>query len=185
MCLILTQSGIGYRIILGANSAAALPAVGENAAFYTYMGVREDAIELYGFETFEEREAFEILKSINKVGSRTALSILSQFRPQELYDIVMNENLSALMKVSGIGKKTAQHILLELRYKLKSQAHGNVPPRNAITGVAQDIQAALGNLGYSEEECGGIVRAIVKEEPDIDLGSGIRKALKELAKKNE
>lgn len=181
-CLVLTSGGVGYRVVLPAHTMRNLPPVGAQAAFYTYMNVREDAIELFGFDTFAERQTFEALKSVNKVGPRMAMSILSTFRPNELQEIVLQDNVAALKKVSGIGQKTAQHILLELRYKLGSAGGVDRLASGDGAGIFTDLVAALLNLGYSEQESGEVARAIAKAEPGIDLASAIRLALKQLTR---
>ena len=118
-CLIVTEGGVGYEVALPAHTLAALPDRGEPLALYTSLAVREDALELFGFASFEERQTFEVLVSISKVGARTALAILSIFRPDDLRRLVLEDDVLALTRVSGIGKKTAQHVFLELKYKLK------------------------------------------------------------------
>lgn len=181
--IVLSSGGIGYRLILPGHTQATLPDKGQEVSFFTSMAVREDAIELFGFSTFEERQTFEILRTINKVGARTALAILAVFRPAELRQIVLDENISALTKVAGIGKKTAEHVFLELKYKLpaleRQPAITGIPAQG---GVYADVVAALANLGYGSEECGAAVRTILKAEPDLDVASAIRQALKQLAK---
>lgn len=183
-CIVRTKGGIGYRLALPGHTFASLPEAGAEVAFYTSMAVREDAIELFGFTTFEERQTFEILRGISKIGSRTALAILSAYRPSELERLVIEENIQALTKVPGIGQKTAQHALLELRYKLGSLNKSAAPATNipASPGVYSDTVSALINLGYTEAECSGVVRDILKAEPDLDCGAAIRQALKEMAK---
>lgn len=180
-CLVLTQAGIGYQVALPDHTLAGLPSPGSPVAFYTYLAVREDAMELFGFATFEERQAFGILTGISRVGARTALAILSVFRPDSLRAAVMEDNLGALLKVPGIGQKTAQHILLELKYKLAAVATGQSGAQQPAN-IYGDTLAALLNLGYSESECAMPVREILKREPDLDVGSAIRLALKALAK---
>ena len=127
-CLIVTEGGVGYEVALPAHTLAALPDRGEQLALYTSLAVREDALELFGFASFEERQTFEVLVSISKVGARTALAILSIFRPDDLRRLVLEDDVLALTRVSGIGKKTAQHVFLELKYKLKVE---DVPGRRA------------------------------------------------------
>lgn len=181
--LVLTSGGTGYRLILPEHTLMTLPERGEEVSFYASMAVREDAIELFGFSTFEERQTFEILRTINKVGARTALAILAVYRPPELRQIVLDENIGALTKVAGIGKKTAEHVLLELKYKLPGlemqPAISGVPDHGGVYG---DVMAALANLGYGRDECSAMTRQILKEEPDLDVGGAIRKVLKLLAK---
>lgn len=182
-CLIVTDSGIGYELSLPAHTWRNLPPPGQRAAFFTTLAVREDAQELFGFESFVERQTFNILTGISKVGARTALAILSLFRPEDLRRIVMEDNVAALVKVPGIGQKTAQHIFLELKYKLA--ASGGVSEMPAVPrqgGVYADTLAGLLNLGYPEEECARHVREVLEAEPDLDVGSAIRLCLKALSK---
>lgn len=182
-CILLTSAGIGYEITLPAHTWQNLPSIGQTAAFFISHVMREDAQELFGFETFAERQTFNVLTGISKVGARTALAILSLFRPEELRQIVMEDNLPALIRVPGIGQKTAQHIFLELKYKLASTAtHSGaiLPPQPK--GVYGDTLTGLLNLGYPEEECARHARAVLEAEPDLDVGSAIRLCLKALSK---
>ena len=148
-------------------------------------GSREDAQQLFGFATFEERQVFEVLLTISKVGARTALAILSLYRPDDLRRIVLEEDVDALTRVSGIGKKTAQHVFLELKYKLKVE---DVPqaavlaPNGRPGSVFRDVLDGLSNLGYSEDECAPVVKNILLQEPDLDVTGALRAALKALAR---
>ena len=184
--LVVTQGGVGYAVGLPAHTLASLPGRGEAVAFYTSLAVREDALELFGFASFEERQTFEVLVSISKVGARTALGILSIFRPDDLRRLVLEDDVLALTRVSGIGKKTAGHIFLELKYKLKVD---DAPQAAALVGsgvrpgsVFRDVLDGLGNLGYSEDACAPMVKKILLEEPDLDVTGALRAALKTLAK---
>lgn len=184
-CLILTAGGVGYEVALPTHTLAALPGKGEPVALFTSLAVREDALELFGFATFEERQTFEVLVSISKVGARTGLAILSVYRPEDLRRLVLEEDVLSLTRVSGIGKKTAQHIFLELKYKLSVDD----APQAAVlaaTGrpgsVYRDVLAGLANLGYAEEECAPLVKKILHAEPDLDVTGTLRAALKALAK---
>ncbi len=184
-CLVVTEGGVGYAVALPAHTLAALPGRGEAVAFYTSLAVREDALELFGFASFEERQTFAVLVSISKVGARTALGILSIFRPEDLRRLVLEDDVLALTRVSGIGKKTAEHIFLELKYKLKVD---DTPQTAVLAGgarpgsVFRDVLDGLGNLGYSEDECAPMVKKILMEEPDLDVTGALRAALKTLAK---
>ena len=170
-CLLVTESGVGYEVGLPTHTCAALPERGQHAAFYICHVIREDAQELYGFATFEERQTFRTLLSISKVGARTALSILSLYRPDELRRVAADEDITALTRVPGIGKKTAQHILLELKYKLTRPS-----------AVFRDAVDGLLNLGYPEEECAALVHELLQESPDLDVSEVLRAALKTLGK---
>ncbi len=185
-CVIMTQGGIGYAVALPLHTLSRLPEQGAHVSFFTSLQVREDALELYGFETFDERQTFEVLISISKVGARTALAILSLYRPDDLRRLVLEEDMVGLTRVSGIGKKTAQHIFLELKYKLKLD---NVP--HTLMGGAQpsagnvfrDVQDGLANLGYAEEETAPLIRNILEAEPDLDVSAALRASLKALAQR--
>lgn len=182
-CIVLTGGGVGYEIYLPAHTLGKLPDQGSEAAFYTSMIVREDAQELYGFETFEEKQTFEILVTISKIGARTALAIISSYRPDDLQAVVRGGDIQALTKISGIGQKTAQHIMLELKYKLKNlAADAKNPPRIPESSAFVDTLTAMLNLGYDEGECAPLIREIFQKHPDMDAGGAIKLTLKALAK---
>ncbi|MDR2743723.1 MAG: Holliday junction ATP-dependent DNA helicase RuvA [Desulfovibrio sp.] len=185
-CIVVTRSGLGYELALPRPALHALPAKGDDVALYVSLVVREDALELFGFTAFEEKRMFETLLTISKVGARTALSILSIFRPEDLRRIVQEEDPAILARVSGIGKKNAQHIFLELRYKLKAD-FGPEPALPTAAGglpaVFRDTLSGLAGLGYSEGECAPLVRRILHAEPDIDVAGAIRFALRQLGKR--
>ncbi|MDR1124565.1 MAG: Holliday junction branch migration protein RuvA [Deltaproteobacteria bacterium] len=185
-CLVLTAGGLGYELFLPGHLFAKLPEKSGKVQFYVHTQVREDALELFGFSTWDERETFQTLISINRVGARTALGVLGTFRPDDLRSLVIDEDVFGLTQVSGIGKKTAQQIFLELKFKLKLD---NVPVRggSAQAGGAsllRDAVAGLANLGYAEDEAAFVVKEVLKDEPELDLGSILRAALKKMAKRN-
>jgi Holliday junction DNA helicase RuvA len=181
-CVLVTPGGVGYEVFLAAPAFARLPSRGGEAFFYTCTVVREDALELYGFESWDERETFLVLTSISRVGARTAMSILSVFRPDDLRRLVAEDDVIALTRVSGIGKKTGQQIFLELKYKLKGEA--TMPPMEAGRpgSVAADAVAGLVNLGYAEDEAAQTVKGVLSDEPDLDVSGALRAALKALAR---
>ena len=126
-----------------------------------------------------------MLTGISKVGARTALAMLSVFRPDDLRRLVLEEDLAALTRVPGIGKKTAQHILLELKYKLKTDDAPALAPlagQERPGSVLRDVLDGLAGLGYGEEEAGPLARAVLQEEPDLDVSGALRAVLKALAK---
>ena len=182
-CTVLTSGGTGYRIHMTDPGLMALPPEGSEVELHTSLVVREDAMELFGFFSAEERDTFEILTGISKIGARTALAILSVFDPAQLQDVVASGDPHPLTRVSGIGTKTAQHIFLELKYKLRSVA--TAPVRIVTSTAAGDAIAALVNLGYQQDECAPIVNELVKEEKDLDVSEIIRLALKRLARSKQ
>ena len=182
-CVVATSGGVGYEVHLPGHTLAHLPSKGGEVRFFICTVVREDALELFGFDTWDERETFLILTSINRVGARTAMSVLTVFRPDDLRGLTAQEDALSLTRVPGIGKKTAQQLLLELKYKLKQ---GNaVAPAGGTRkpgSVLSDAVAGLANLGYEEDEALDVVKKILAEEPDLDVGGALRAALKALAR---
>ena len=185
-CVLVTAGGVGYEIFLPEHALASLPAQGGMASFFTSFIVREDAQELFGFPTWDERQTFVLLRGINRVGARTALAILSQYRPDDLRRIVAEDDANALTRVPGIGKKTAQQIFLELKYKLKpgdgpislsapsASAPANTVYRDALTGLA--------NLGYDEDMAGPLLKEALAADPDLSVGEALRAVLKAVGK---
>ena len=182
-CLLITEGGVGYEVFLPAPTRSALPAAGAPIQLYICTVVREDALELYGFSSWDERQTFIILTSISKVGAKTGLAILSLYRPDDLRRIVLEDDWLMLTQVSGIGKKTGQHIFLELKYKLAAGETGI----GAFSGAGQssifkDALTGLTNLGYDEQEAGRILKEVLAAEPDLDVSGALRAALKALAR---
>ncbi len=182
-CVVVTPGGVGYEVYLAGHSLSRLPAEGGQVRFFAATVVREDALELFGFESWDERETFQVLISITRVGARTAMAILTVFRPDDLRRLVLEEDALSLTRVSGIGKKSAQQIFLELKYRLKLDATlPGAAPVAARGGVLADAVAGLVNLGYDEEEALQTVKKVLTGEPDLDVGAALRAALKALAR---
>ncbi|MEI6722792.1 MAG: Holliday junction branch migration protein RuvA [Betaproteobacteria bacterium] len=170
--------GVGYEIDVPMSTFYNLPATGEKVVLLTHLVVREDAHILFGFGTEDERAAFRKLIRISGVGARTALSVLSGLSVNDLAHAVATQDGARLTKVPGIGKKTAERLLLELKGKLADAIPG------ATSGGAQasptaDVLNALISLGYSEKEA---LLATKSLPADIPVSEGIRAALKALAK---
>ena len=182
-CLLVTESGVGYEVYLPGHTLSSLPAMGEALELYICTVVREDAIELFGFASWDERQTFLVLTSISKVGAKTATAILGLLRPDDLRRIVAEDDWLMLTQVSGIGKKTAQHIFLELKYKLASSVAG-IPSINAQgqSHLFKDVLAGLLNLGYDEQEALAVLKNVLTAEPDLDVSGALRAALKALAR---
>ncbi len=181
-CLLVTAGGLGYELFLPEYTLASLPRSGETVAFYTSLIVREDSQELFAFPTFEERQTFNLLLGINRVGARTALAILSLYRPGDLRRIVTENDTTALTHVPGIGKKTAQQIFLELQYRLKPSSPAISLPSVGASSVYRDALTGLTNLGYDEESAARALREVLGEEANLSVGEALRKALRLLGK---
>lgn len=183
-CVLVTKDGIGYEIFIPSHTAYALPNRGEHFYVYTAFVVREDAQELFGFETWDERETFRMLITINRVGARTALSILSSFRPDDLRRIVAQDDMLALTKVSGIGKQTGQKIFLELQYKMKGDSTPlGVKSVDIPSSVFKDALTGLVNLGYEEGQVAVLLKEVLATEADLSVSEALRATLKAIAQK--
>ena len=170
--------GVGYEVDVPMGTFYNLPAVGATVSLLTHFVVREDAQLLYGFGTAQEREVFRQLLRISGVGARTALAILSGMSVADLAQAVAAQEMARLVKVPGIGKKTAERLLLELKGKLGEVAMP-AAGTGATTEAQQDILQALLALGYSDKEAAAVLKTL---PPGVEVGEGIRLALKALAR---
>ena len=169
--------GVGYEVDVPMSTFCNLPAEGSEITLLTHFIVREDAQLLYGFATAAERQTFRALIRISGVGPRIALAVLSGMSTQDLADAVEQGNATLLTRVPGIGKKTADRLVLELKGKLAGNAFA--PAGGAVSAAQADILSALMALGYSEREAQASVRALPAE---VTVSEGIRLALKALAR---
>lgn len=171
--------GVGYEVDVPMSTFYNLPAVGEPVSLLTHFVVREDAQVLYGFGTAGEREAFRQLIRISGVGPRTALSLLSGLSVADLAQAVTVQDASRLVKIPGIGKKTAERLLLELKGKFGADLAGAGTAAAAAGDGQADIQQALLALGYSDKEASAALKSLPK---DVGVSEGIKLALKALAR---
>jgi Holliday junction DNA helicase RuvA len=174
--VIVDCGGVGYEVQVPMSTFYNLPADGHKVTLLTHFVVREDAQILYGFSSNKEREAFRQLIKITGVGPRTALSILSGMDVGDLAQAVTLQEAGRLVKVPGIGKKTAERLLLELKGKLGADIGA---PLGAVGDAQMDILQALLALGYSDKEAAAALKALPK---DVGVSDGIKLALKALAK---
>lgn len=177
--ILLDVGGVGYEIDVPMSTFYNLPAAGEKVALQTHMIVREDGHFLYGFLTEDERAAFRQLLKITGVGARIALAVLSGMSVRELAQAVTLQEAGRLVKIPGIGKKTAERLLLELRDRLPKTAAAGVAAGQTTPAPADDILNALMALGYSERE---VIPALKNLPEGVVVSEGIRLALKQLSK---
>jgi Holliday junction DNA helicase RuvA len=170
--------GVGYEIDVSMSTFYNLPAVGEKVALYTHLSIRDDAHNLYGFGSLEERSVFRQLVRVSGIGSRTALSLLSGMSVSEIIRAVSFQDSARFSRVPGIGKKTADRLLLELKDKLGSELDVTSGSRDQ-SDSRMDIINALLALGYSSKEVESVIKHIPK---DVSVSDGIRQALKALSK---
>ena len=155
--------GVGYRASTSTSTLRALPSVGEECVLHTRMVVREDAMLLFGFADRGERVAFDSLMAVSKVGPKLALAILSAFSPQEIAEAVGRGDVVKLASVPGLGKKTAERLVLELRGKSLAAFDPGVLSGN-IGGPYVEAREALAALGYSIEEAENALKEVPPQE---------------------
>ena len=175
--ILVDANGVGYEIDVPMSTFYQLPSISERVTLLTHLIVREDAHQLYGFSTHSERAAFRELIKISGVGARTALSVLSGLSVSELAQTITLQESGRLTRVPGIGKKTAERLLLELKGKLGADL--GTAKTTAANDTATDVIRALLALGYNEREANAAVRGM---PADAEVSDGIRFALKSLAK---
>ena len=175
--LLIDVQGVGYEVDVPMSTFYNLPGLGAPVTLLTHFIVREDAQLLYGFLTEEERATFRELIKISGVGPRTALSILSGLSAAELAQAVTAQDAGRLVKVPGIGKKTAERLLLELKGKLGPDL--GLPAAGAVSDAQADIVQALLALGYNERDAKAALKAL---PPGVGVADGIKAALRSLSK---
>ena len=175
--ILLDAQGVGYEIEVPMTTFFNLPEVGSEITLLTHLVVREDAHLLFGFATPTERQMFRQLIKINGIGAKVALSILSSIESNEFANAIKTDDTNILIKIPGIGKKTAERLVLELKDKLKD-LDVTKSSKILVTNI-DDIENALISLGYSNRDAAIAIKSL----PDsISINDGIRQALKSLAK---
>lgn len=184
--LLLDVNGVGYQVLASMQTFYKLPAEGENISVHTHMVVREDAQLLYGFYDLQERSLFRTLIKVNGVGPKLALTILSSVSPTTFVNCVMDNDTASLIKLPGVGKKTAERLIVEMRDRLEDWQTNDIDlatvpdmQRSEITvrrAVVQDAISALISLGYRSQEASKVVAKV--EQVDRSSEDMIREALK-------
>lgn len=177
--LLVDAAGVGYEIDVPMSTFYGLPGIGERVVLLTHLVVREDAHQLFGFATQAERGAFRALIRISGVGARTALAVLSGLSVDELAQAVTRQEAATLKRLPGIGQKTAERLLLELKGKLGADIEGIAAGAAGTPDTGTDVLRALLALGYSEREAAAAARLV---PAGTGVSDGIRIALKSLAK---
>lgn len=169
--LVMSAGGVGFSLQCSNATLAAAPGKDETWRCYTVMNVREDAIELFGFATRQERAMFTRLCTVTGVGAKTALGVLSALSMRDLSVAIVTGDVAALSRAPGIGKKTAQRIVLELKDKVEQQdvsAVGAAPVSAQVSSAQQEAQAALQALGYTAAEAARAVNLVRDQADSVD-----------------
>ncbi|MFP5419193.1 MAG: Holliday junction branch migration protein RuvA [Gammaproteobacteria bacterium] len=174
--ILVDVNGVGYEIDVPMSTFYNLPALGEPISLLTHQAIREDAHLLYGFGSETERAAFRELLKVSGIGAKTALSVLSGLSVNDLSVAIAGQDIGRIVKVPGIGKKTAERLLLELKGK---PVFAGAVASAAPSGVADDARQALLALGYNEREAAEALRGL---PADLAVGEAIRQALRALSR---
>jgi Holliday junction DNA helicase RuvA len=176
--IVIKVGGVSLQVYLPTSSLNQLGAIGKKVHLYTHLHWKEDNIALYGFTSQQELDLFKMLTSVNSVGPKTALAMLSHLSPEQLALAIASGNVDLLTQIPGVGKKTANRLVLELKGKLEKGGVGVGP---YLTQDNAEVVAALTNLGYSAAEATKAV-AELPSSPDLGLEEKIKLALQHLAK---
>lgn len=170
-----TASGVGYRLNVSSETLRQVPAVGNDVSLLTHLVVREDALTLFGFATEEERDLFLLLIGVQNVGPKMAVAVLSGGPPRELVSAVAAGDVKRLQAVPGIGKRTAERIVVELREKVGA---GGDPMGEVVVTRADDPRAlardGLMDLGWSEAEADAMLRGLEGDSPEALIAAALR-----------
>ncbi|MEK9869040.1 MAG: Holliday junction branch migration protein RuvA [Gammaproteobacteria bacterium] len=179
--LLIDVGGVGYEVEISLNTFAALADVKSEAVVFTHLVVREDAQLLFGFSSADERELFRTLIKVNGVGPKMALAILSGLDASSFAACILDGDVKTLTGLPGVGKKTAERLIIEMRDKVTTLAGEHRPVIDAVTAnIADDAEAALIGLGYRPQEAALALSKL--EDPGQDLEALIKQALKILMK---
>ncbi len=178
--VVLQANGVGYSLHIPVSTYDKLPESGQKAIVYTYLHVREDQLSLFGFALQNERDVFLHLISVNGIGPMTALRIMSGIETKDLIEAVRNKDILRLSKVKGIGKKTAERMILELGQSLGLISAEASYLKNAEPSIQTDAIMALVTLGYSQKDAKAAVEKTYNDDPKLTVDGLIREVLKVL-----
>lgn len=193
-CVLMT-GGVGFKVYVAKNVSMELPGENEMLMLYTYLMVKEDALELYGFTRPEQLAVFELVLNVSGIGPRISLELLSTLTPKSFYLAVLNDDETKLTKIPGIGKKSAKRIILELKERVKGievlemakgeesfiQGADKEDEKDTTFEIFDEARAALNSLGYSDVEANKVLLKIKPDiTPEMDLEKVLKIALKSL-----
>lgn len=175
--IVVDNNGIGYQMFISSSTHFHMPAIGEDVKVYTYLNVKEDAMQLFGFLTKEELELFKLLITVNGIGPKNALGILGTLEPADLRFAIMAEDAKAISKAPGVGAKSAQRIIIELRDKIDSVETSALTnsPVASLNSMKRDVIDSLENMGYSSSQ---VLKAM--DELEISDDDNIEDVLKQV-----
>lgn len=185
--LLVDVQGVGYELLVSLNTFFELPLEGESVTLHTHFVVREDAQILFGFGSQRERELFRSLIKVNGVGPKVALAILSGMNCDEFVRCVQADDIATLVRLPGIGRKTAERLLIDMRDKVSGLAGQGTatanPAASKATDAVTEAEAALVALGYKPQEAARMVSTASQQQENMDTSELIRQSLKSVVKK--
>ncbi len=176
--VLIDVGGVGYLVNISLTTFDKIPEKGNETEIFTYLHVKENEFSLYGFAEQEEKNVFELLISVSGIGPKLAISVLSGISSAELIEAIRNQDLIKLKSIHGIGKKTAERLILELKDKIGGVVEANLETSRETYSVKADAVAALVSLGFTQKKAETLVNQIANEIAEIDLENLIKEALK-------
>jgi holliday junction DNA helicase RuvA len=188
-CVIVDVGGVGYELNVPLSTFYDLGEIGSETSLRVYTHVREDTLQLYGFRTESEKKLFLLLMTVSGIGPKLAITVLSGLSTEELIQAIRLNDLARLVSIPGVGKKTAERMLVELKDKVASIAPPGLEERSARGGIAgssdsfrEDLISALINLGYPKALVEKSVLGLLRETPEISFEAALRQSLRMLSK---
>jgi holliday junction DNA helicase RuvA len=180
--ILIDVNGVGYQVNISITTFEKLGDVNSAVSLFTFLSVKEDALDLFGFSTEAEKEMFRLLISVSGIGPKLAQSILSGIQIEELKEALQVGNISRLVAIPGIGRKTAERLLIELRDKVEKLAEEFIQVSNAKFAIKNDAVSALTSLGYNVKTAEKVVRDILEKTPDATIEDLVKNSLSILNK---
>jgi Holliday junction DNA helicase RuvA len=175
--VVIEAAGVGYRLNVSSQTLAAVPAAGEQARLFTHLVLRDDAMQLYGFESQAERELFLMLIGVQSVGPKVALAVLSGGTPRELLNAIASGDAARFQAVPGIGKRTAERIIVELREKVAGKVSDEIVVRHTPTDDPRTLaREGLLGLGFSPQEADGLLDEAAGDTPEDLISEALKAA---------
>jgi Holliday junction DNA helicase RuvA len=182
--VVVETQGIGYQLFVSLSTFYDLPEANQGVRLHTYTHVREDLLQLFGFSTFLEKEIFQILIGVSGIGPKLALNILSGIAPAELIASLQAEDVARLTSIPGVGRKTAERLVFDLKEKIGKIAVRDEAPKEEKKKkdqVVEDVVSALVNLGYRKNQAEAVVEQVWRQRPEASLEEVLKASLRALA----
>jgi Holliday junction DNA helicase RuvA len=185
--IVLLVGGVGYKLFIPVSTFYELPGEGAEVALHVHTHVREDVLALYGFSSATEERLFQRLIDVNGIGPALALKVMSGLEPSALVEAIRSSDLRRLSSIPGVGKKTAERLVVELRDKMaeiappSSQEETSKSPAGRVEALREDLLSALANLGFPRPSAEKSVENVLREEPEVTFEGALKRILRKLS----